>query len=41
MLYDDDFLKKLDEHHEKTTYARIISLDLEENPIEQVEGKIT
>lgn len=41
MLYDADFLKKLDEHREKTTYARVISLDLDENPIEQVEGRIT
>ena len=33
MLYDAEFLKKLDEHREKTTYARVISLDLDENPI--------
>jgi hypothetical protein len=41
MLYSEEFLKRLDEHREKTIYAKIISLDLEENPIEQVEGTIT
>ena len=41
MLYSEEFLKRLDEYREKTTYAKIISLDLEENPIEQVEGTIT
>lgn len=41
MLYDADFLRELDLHREKTTYARIISLDMAENPIEQVEGQVT
>ncbi len=41
MLYSEEFLKRLDEHREKTIYAKIISLDLEENPIEQVEGTVT
>ena len=41
MLYDENFLRELDESREKITYAKIISLDLEENPIEQVEGRIT
>ena len=41
MLYSEEFLKRLDEYREKTIYAKIISLDLEENPIEQVEGTVT
>lgn len=41
MLYESEFLRALDEAHEKTTYARVIALDMDENPIEQVEGKIT
>ena len=41
MLYDSDFLRELDEQREKTVYARIISLDLEESPLQQIEGQIT
>lgn len=41
MLYDSEFLRALDEYREKTTYARVIALDIDENPIEQVEGRIT
>jgi len=33
-MYDSDFLKELDESRSKITYARIISLDIDENPIE-------
>lgn len=41
MLYDSEFLRALDEYREKTTYARVIALDIDENPIEQIEGRIT
>ena len=41
MLYDSDFLKRLDEYREKTIYGRIVSLTMDENPIEQIEGQIT
>jgi hypothetical protein len=33
MIYEEDFLKALDEHREKTTYVRIIALDINENPL--------
>ncbi len=41
MLYDSTFLKELDESREKTTYVRIISLDWDENPLEEIEGQVT
>ena len=40
MMYDKDFLLKLDNHREKEIYARIINLDFDENPIEQIEGQV-
>lgn len=36
-----DFLKELDESKNRIIYARITALTFEENPIEQIEGKIT
>lgn len=36
-----DFLKELDESKNRVIYARITALTFEENPIEQIEGKIT
>jgi hypothetical protein len=41
MLYDSEFLKKLDENRTKTTYAKIIALSLNEDPLETIEGRIT
>lgn len=41
MLYDYDFLKKLDEYRTKTIYARIIALSHDETPMETIEGRIT
>jgi hypothetical protein len=41
MLYDAEFLKKLDEGRTKTIYARIIALSHDETPIETIEGRIT
>ena len=40
-LYDADFLRELDQSHEKTTFARVVALNMDEDPIEQVEGRIT
>ena len=40
-LLDKEFLIKLDEHHEKTIWAKIIALDIDENPMEEITGRIT
>ena len=40
-LADKEFLRELDLYRKKDIYAKIISLDINENPIEQIEGKIT
>lgn len=40
-LLDKDFLLKLDQQKEKENFARIISLDFDENPLEQIEGRVT
>ena len=38
---DSEFLKKLDSDRNRTVYARIISLNQYEHPIEQIEGIVT
>ena len=40
-MYDKDFLRELDYHREKETYVRIIALDNNEYPREQIEGRAT
>lgn len=40
-MYDKDFLRELDYHQEKETYVRIIALDNNEYPREQIEGRAT
>lgn len=40
-LLDEHFLNEMAEQKQRDIYARIISLDIDENPIEQIEGKIT
>ena len=40
-LLDEHFLNEMAEQKQRDIYARIISLDINENPIEQIEGKIT
>ena len=40
-LLDRDFLKELDDFQSKEVYARITALDINELPIETVEGQIT
>lgn len=41
MIYGKDFLKQLDQTKNKTIYAKIISLDFNERPQSNIEGKIT
>ena len=40
-LLDKEFLHELDQSRHKEIYAKVISLDLNENPIEQIEGRVT
>ena len=40
-LLDNDFLHQLNEYQHKKIYAKVISLTFDEQPIEQIEGKIT
>jgi hypothetical protein len=41
MLYNKDFLSKLDKYRHKNKYARITLLTNSEFPIETLEGRIT
>ncbi len=41
MLYDKNFLLKLDKSKNKTIYARITALKFNESPIETIEGRVT
>ena len=41
MLYDKNFLLKLDSYHHKVIYARVTALTFQENPIEYIEGRVT
>ena len=40
-LLDPDFLERLDSQHEHGVYAKIIALDFEEHPTEEITGKVT
>lgn len=40
-LLDTVFLNKLASQHERELYAKIIALDMDENPIEEIEGRVT
>ena len=40
-LLDDDFLLALTESRERDIYAKIIALDINELPIDQIEGRVT
>ena len=40
-LYDKDFLMELQTQHERETYARVATLDVNEDPIEYIQGKVT
>ena len=41
MLYDKEFLLKLDKAKNKTIFARITALTFQEYPIETIEGRVT
>ena len=41
MLYNKDFLLKLDKSKNKTIYARITALTFDESPVEYIEGRVT
>lgn len=40
-LYDQEFLKKIDEQQVKDVYAKVILLTFDENPIQELQGRIT
>ena len=40
-MLDEEFLKVLDAHKEREIYARIIALSFQEEPLEQIEGRVT
>lgn len=40
-LLDKDFLKQLDLENQKTKYVKVIALDFDENPIEEISGVVT
>lgn len=39
-LFDKDFLAQLDQEHNKEIYAKIITLTMDESPIEEISGKV-
>lgn len=41
MLFDSEFLKKLDIHPQREIYVKIISLTFDERPITEITGKLT
>ena len=40
-LLDDNFLKELSEDHNREIFIKIIALDYDENPIEEIQGRAT
>lgn len=40
-LHDEDFLRQLDLYPHKVKYAKIISLTNDEQPLEEIQGKVT
>ena len=40
-LLDVDFLKELTEQRERTVYARIVALNMQEEPMEEISGRVT
>jgi hypothetical protein len=40
-LMDKNFLNELDIHKSREVYIKLIALDFNENPVEQIEGKAT
>jgi hypothetical protein len=40
-LLDKNFLKQLDAENQREVYAKIVSLNIHEEPIESIEGRVT
>lgn len=40
-MLDQDFLRELDHYHHHHIWAKIISLNFEEYPLEEITGRIT
>lgn len=40
-LADKDFLRELDQNREREVFAKIVSLDYDENPIEEIAGRVS
>ena len=40
-LLDKDFLKQVDSYYQREVYAKVISLDFDENPIAEIQGNVT
>ena len=40
-LLDIEFLKELYKHNEKEIYAKIVALNVYEEPVEEIQGKVT
>ncbi len=40
-LNDKEFIKKLDQNHQREIYARIVSLTMDELPVEEISGKVS
>ncbi len=40
-LIDYDFLKRLDNEKQRETFAKVIALDWDENPLEEITGRVT
>ena len=40
-LNDKEFIKKLDKHNQRELYAKIISLTMDELPVEEISGKVS
>ena len=41
VLLDKEFIEALDKNNEREVYARIISLTMDECPIEEISGKVS
>lgn len=40
-LLDKEFLKKVDSYYQREVYAKVISLDFNENPVAEITGNVT
>ena len=40
-LLDNDFLNQLNEYSEREVYVKIVALDMDENPMDEISGHVT